>query len=137
MMKIAEKTETEIDGVVSNFRSQKKITSFILKKNATINVTRENVVKCVLQLVTVDGRPFTATEDSGLLLFLGPAMKILDLHFDRNNIADLVKNAASFVRKQLIVLLQSTLVSIKVDCVTRMTRSFIGLNVQVSSIKTI
>lgn len=61
-------------------------------------------------------------------------LKRLPRQMNRNTVPHLIELAASYIEKKIAKVLKSTLVSAKVDCVSRFSRSFCGLNVQVSFI---
>ena len=99
----------------------------------SLQISRTQVVKGLLYLVTVDGRPFSALEDTGLLTAFGSILNCLPCksRFHRNNIGNVIKLAADHIRGKISQILESSLVSLKVDCVSRFSRSYLCLNVQV------
>lgn len=58
-------------------------------------------------------------------------MKVLDIHYNRKNIGELVGNAATYLKNELRKDLEKSLVCVKVDCAIRHHWSFLGMNVQV------
>jgi len=101
-------------------------------KNIEIqNQTRGTVIRGLLHLVTVNGRPFSIVEDSGFNILCGSAMKEHDIRYNRRTIGNLVGQAADAIKSELAKVMNKYLVSVKVDCVTKFSRCFIGLHVQV------
>lgn len=109
------------------------IDSYSEKRPITTKQTpRAKLIKGLLHLVTVNGRPFSIVEDSGLSILCGSAMKEFNIRYNRRTIANLVGLAADAIRNELVRMSKNSLVSVKVDCVTKFSRYFIGLHVQVS-----
>ena len=96
------------------------------------NFSRMNIVKGLLCLVTVNGRPFQCIDDEGLRIAFGPVLQRLNRKYSRHNIADLVQSAAEYIVGELTEKFKQGLVSVKIDGVSRFSRSFLGVNVQVS-----
>lgn len=80
----------------------------------------------------MDGRPFKSIEDVGFSTFSKPAMKGLDIHYNRKNTGELVGDAAMSLKNELRKDIEKSLACVKVDCATRHYRSFLGMNVQVN-----
>jgi len=110
---------------------QKKIADYGKKDQINVKLSKSAVIEGMVQLVTVDGRPFCSVEDEGIRQAFGPVFEKLDFHLDRHNITELVGFAANFILEEIKALLENRLISVKVDCATRLHRSFLGLNVQV------
>lgn len=98
---------------------------------ASITVTKAMLIRSLLSQVTVDGRPFSSLNDISFSTFSVPAMKALNIHYDPENIGELVEQAAEHVKQKLKTDIKNSLVCVKVDCATRSKRSFIGINLQV------
>ena len=112
---------------------QKKIVAYTKNDSTTVKLSKTGILEGMVQLVTVDGRPFSSVEDEGIRQAFGTAFQKLDFSLDRHNITELVKFAAIFIVDEIKKLLKATLISVKVDCATRIYRLFLGLNVQVKS----
>lgn len=97
-----------------------------------VTLSKIDVLKGLLHAVTCDGRPFSSIEDGLFRIGFKPVMDRLPVKYNRRNIVNLVEDAANYIRTKLKSMLQNNLVSIKADGVTKFSRSFLGLNVQVS-----
>ena len=111
---------------------QSKISHYVKSDTISVRLSKIEILEGLVKLVTVDGRPFCSVEDDGLHAAFGPVFDKLDFSVDRHNISDLVRVAAEFVVDEIKSHLQNTLISVKVDCATRLHKSFFGLNVQVN-----
>lgn len=99
-----------------------------------VSLSKIDVLKGLLHSVTVDGRPLSSVEDGWLNIAFAPAMKRLPVKYNRKNIVDLMEKAAIYVRNKLTGILENSLISVKVDGVSRFSKSYLGINVQVSQI---
>lgn len=98
----------------------------------TVPVSRIEVVKGLLYFVTLDGRPFELLEDEGMSVAFRPILKRLNIKYNRHNISELIKLAAEYIVEKLKKMLRTSLASVKVDGVSRFSRAFMGINVQVN-----
>lgn len=130
-----EKTNAESTTTIKSAQKRKSsdITQYgtLLQKRVSISVSKKMVIQSLLAKVTIDGRPFSSLEDVSYKYYSQPAMKALNIHYDRKNISELVDRSAVFLKEKLRQNLKNSLVCIKVGCATRNKRSFLGLNVQV------
>ena len=108
---------------------QASIVPFLL--SIVVSVSKINVLKGLLCSATVDGCPFSSVEDGLLRIGFALVMERLPLKINRRNIVDIVELAANNIREQVASILKKSLVSVKVDGVTRFSRSYLGMNVQV------
>ncbi|CAG9820729.1 unnamed protein product [Phaedon cochleariae] len=102
-----------------------------------IEITKEILIDACVELVTVNGRPFSLMEDSGFKKILEPikaglSRKTKDKHFSLSSesIQKYVTREADDVRRKIIEEVTNCMVSVKVDGVTRIDRSFLGINIQ-------
>jgi len=118
------------------------ITDFISVKPITlsIKVTLKDFENAAICLVTVDGRPFTAVEDES---FQWMTRKIISANNElrntdfqtyqmhRHKVKELMQQRAKEVRNHITKMLSNKIICLKIDCATRLERSFIGINGQV------
>ena len=100
--------------------------------SATVSVSKIDILRGLLCSITCDGRPFCHIEDGMFKYGFQPILSKLPVHYNRHNIVGLLDEAALYVRAKMTKVLQNTMSSVKVDGVTRFSRSFLGINVQVS-----
>ena len=100
--------------------------------SAVVQISKADVLKGLLHSITVDGRPFSSVDDGLMRIGFAPVLKRLPVKYNRNNIVDLLDEAADYLRKKMKNILQDKMVSVKVDAVSRFSRSFLGINIQVS-----
>lgn len=100
----------------------------------SVKLKKSDVEESLVELVTKNGRPFTAINDSGLQnLILKPiSRQYPDMKFDTDRVKSKVEEKYEQDVKAVIKAnLARRLVSVKVDCATCAYRSFIGLNAQI------
>ena len=89
------------------------------------------------ELVTVNGRPFTIQEDSGLRKIIDPIIDRLNaekqaipITINRQNIKEEINEMAYEITFEIKEEVKAKLVCLKTDLVTRLDRSLIGINCQ-------
>ncbi|KAE9528693.1 hypothetical protein AGLY_012268, partial [Aphis glycines] len=139
------------------------------KTLSNVSLSKQKLIEACVQLVTINGRPFTLMDDSGFKMIIDPLLDTIGgehylffiyFHFNlkynsslipiyttlcdhmcyiqwcdswrvnSRNIKNQVKEHASEIVKNIKLDVYKRLVSLKVDCVTRLNRSIIGVNVQ-------
>lgn len=128
------KNEEEETSLGSNAKlTQPKIMDYF--STVPVKVSKISVLKGLLTMVTKDGRPFTALEDNGFTIAFGSILRHLHLNYNRHNISELIGAAANYIIAKLTKILKqkTSMVSVKVDAASRFSRSFLGVNVQVST----
>lgn len=100
------------------------------KKTVTIQMSLEDAKRACLELVTKNGRPYCLMEDSGFQKFIRPIFSTFGTTMTRNKISEMVHEYYNFASKKLEDDLKGKLISVKMDSVTRLTRGFIGINIQ-------
>jgi len=96
-------------------------------------MTKQNVIDACVELVTINGRPFTLIEDSGFKKLLEPILEGFNDTFSINsqNIRNQISPTAQKVRQEITNIVKNRLLSLKMDCVTRHDRSILGVNIQI------
>lgn len=69
-------------------------------------------------------------EEEGFLDIFNPIFSAMKYRINRQNITEYIHSRYENIRSRLGVLIENKLVSVKVDCATKMGRSFIGINIQ-------
>lgn len=99
-----------------------------------INITKEKLKLACLELVTVNGRPFSIIEDSGFRKIIDPIIEGISkkerITINKNNIRDMVAPSAKQCKENIIQDVRNRMISLKVDAATRIGRSFLGINIQ-------
>lgn len=105
-----------------------------LKKPKLLHVpiTSKALIDACLELVTVNGRPFSLMEDTGFRKIIDPLQQAIGDGFTINsaNIREKVTTLAGSERKKLIDELSGRLILLKIDSATCRDRSVLGINVQ-------
>ena len=85
-----------------------------------------------IELVTVNGRPFQLMNDSGFRMIVDKVLEGLGCssRINQENIRKHVSIVARKIKDDLRNELKHRLVSLKIDCVTRLGRAIIGINLQ-------
>ena len=99
----------------------------------TIEMSAQEAELACLELVTKNGRPFVALEDSGFKRLTSPLFSALGYYMDRKKIAKVLTRTAQEERDRVKKEMDGKLICLKADTATRHKRSFLGLNVQYSS----
>lgn len=101
-----------------------------------IELSKEMLINACVEMVTVNGRPFSLMEDSGFQKILEPIKngfvkkKGKDFSLSAESIQKYVSLEATKLRETIIEEVKHGMVSVKVDGVTRLDRSFLGINIQ-------
>ncbi|RXN29857.1 Zinc finger BED domain-containing [Labeo rohita] len=85
-----------------------------------------------IELVTVNGRPFTLMENAGFRKIIEPLQNAMGNNFviNSSNIRDMVSSVAQEGREELKNDLKGRLLMLKIDSATCRDRSVLGVNVQ-------
>lgn len=107
----------------------------MFNKTVSISMNAAILKEACVELVTVNGRPFSLLDDSGFRKIVDPIVQELNkskqtVAINPENIRDLVKMKAAAIRTSISQDLQGKLVSMKIDGATRLDRSIMGVNVQ-------
>ncbi|XP_067213908.1 uncharacterized protein [Linepithema humile] len=101
-----------------------------------VEMTRRDLENSCVELVTVNGRPFSILNDSGFLNIVNPIKRALEqtrketFSISPESIKKKVVEEANNIRREILEEIKNTMVSIKIDAVTRLDRSFLGINMQ-------
>lgn len=108
----------------------------VTKKNLTIGMSYSHLQLAYIKLVTIDGRPFSCVNDGGMQDFTDPIMKALNEggatfpkmtpYRLRTLVHEEAKNLRKFIGKQI----KNKLLCLKMDGGTRLSRKFLGVNIQ-------
>ena len=101
-------------------------------KRIKISMTPEDLKDACVEMTTVNGRPFTAVEDSGFRKIIDPIINGFNtaVAVNAQNVRSDVIEAADKTKKLIIEELKNKIISIKIDCCTRLDRSILGINAQ-------
>ncbi|KAM8711571.1 hypothetical protein ACLKA7_012139 [Drosophila subpalustris] len=108
-----------------------KIDQF-LTKSVSVRITKESIKEACVLLCTVDGRPFSCVNDVGFRLLLDPIIKGMGCEnfINPQNVRDSVVEKADLLTKKIRKEVEGKVVSLKIDGLTHLARSFIGVNIQ-------
>lgn len=101
-----------------------------------LQVTKPDLENNCVELVTVNGRPFSILNDSGFQKIINPIKCAIEYKtkqkfcISSESIQKKVSEEASRIRKEISEEVRNNLISIKIDAVTRLDRSFLGVNIQ-------
>lgn len=80
--------------------------------------------------MTLNGRPFSIVEDSGFRKILCPLDDALNFSLNRRNRIQEITETARLMREKISKEVRGKLICVKLDAVTRLERSFLGINIQ-------
>ena len=75
--------------------------------------------------MTVNGRPFSTVQDSGLRKILNPLLKALNMTVNSENIKVYVSETARLVKLQISQETEVKMVFLKIDTASRLGRNFL------------
>ena len=81
-------------------------------------------------MVTVDSRPLTIVNDEWFRILIAPYERTFGITVNYRFVVDCIDEAYNELSTILEEILQSRIISLKADCVTKRDRSFIGINLQ-------
>ncbi|XP_062698896.1 uncharacterized protein LOC115266423 [Aedes albopictus] len=96
----------------------------------SIRMTVQRLLGGIVKLVTVHGLPFEAMEWEGFTEVVGPLLKAYNLTINRHNITKYVAKAAEGVNWMISQEVNGRMISLKLDIVSKMYRSMLGINCQ-------
>ncbi|XP_065211447.1 uncharacterized protein LOC135839379 [Planococcus citri] len=94
---------------------------------------KESIIDACVELVTVNGRPFSLMNDSGFKMLIDPLINRIcpSLVIDENSIEKYVFERANKIKSGLINNLRNKMIALKLDCVTHCNRSFLAIHAQI------
>lgn len=100
------------------------------KKTITLSMTKQDMIDICVELVTLNGLPLRILESNALKKIFDPINAELGLTINRRNIKEYVSVKANEYRRKVTEEVCNKMISIKVDCATRLDRSIMGVNIQ-------
>jgi len=101
-----------------------------------LKMTKKDLENSCVELVTVNGRPFSILNDSGLQNIINPIKREIEdkskqkFYITTESIQKKIFEEADRIRKEIYEDVKNIMISMKIDAVTRLDRSFIGINIQ-------
>lgn len=101
-----------------------------------LKITKKDLEDSCVELVTVNGRPFSILNDSGFQNIINPIKSAIEDKYKQKfsisseSIQKKVSEEADEIKKKISDDIKNILISMKVDSVTRIDRSFLGINIQ-------
>lgn len=108
----------------------------IIENEHTLNLSSEYIHNACVEMVTLNGRPFTCVNDSGFLKIINPLLDFIEKkHGNKINVTkDIIKsqmqNVCDRIRQYIMDETKHSLVSVMIDTATRSTRAILGVNIQ-------
>lgn len=96
-----------------------------------IRMSKQTVISALIRLVTVHGLPFAAVEWEAVRDLTQPVLNVFKTVINRRNIVEVVDNVAAQIACLIAEELKGSRISLKLDIVSKMYRSFLGVNVQI------
>lgn len=93
---------------------------------------KSDIVDACVELVTINGRPFSLMNDSGFRALVDPIKNKVcpSLAIDESNVKKFVNEKAAKLKSHIMEDLRGKVVCLKLDCITHCNRSFVGINIQ-------
>lgn len=107
-------------------------TTRICSSSCSANARIHALIMACVELITVNGRPFSLFEDSGFKKILQPLLEFFPKKpiINSRSIPKYIKQMASSYRLELKEELKGKMLSLKIDGVSRHSKSIIGVNAQ-------
>ncbi|XP_050054097.1 uncharacterized protein LOC126549317 [Aphis gossypii] len=86
------------------------------------------LISACVDLVTVNGRPYSVLNDSGFKKIINPILDGLDKKVARQYVHEESLAIQKEIRTEAFT--KAKLISLKLDAVTKLNRSFLGINIQ-------
>jgi hypothetical protein len=101
-------------------------------KIINVKLKEEDIKSGLIEMVTNNGRPFAALNDSGFLKIMRPILDAFDgsIKTDPEWIKQHISNGAKEVRLKIEEIFKDKMISLKFDLATRVGRHFLGVNAQ-------
>lgn len=116
-----------------NQEVQPKINEVLKAVNISVSISPDQLKQACLELVTVNGRPFSMLEDSGfkkIVNSITDGYKSEKITINKENIRKMIEPTAEKCKEKIMKEVQNKMISLKVDAASRMNRSFLGINIQ-------
>ncbi|XP_050548304.1 uncharacterized protein LOC126909940, partial [Daktulosphaira vitifoliae] len=125
--------ETSLTNKINN--SQSTLNNFvsISKKSIKLNLDKNSLIAACIEMVTINGRPLTLLQDSGFRKILDPVLDAFlpeKIAINSQNIKGHITHLSNNIVSDITKDLKNRMVSLKIDGVSRHSRSFLGINVQ-------
>ncbi|XP_050059928.1 uncharacterized protein LOC126551173 [Aphis gossypii] len=117
---------------ITKKESQLKLFNFLIPK-VKVQLNKKMIIDACVDLVTVNGRPFSMLNDTGFRKILDPVLNgFQEKKFTINSysIKKHVHTESLLIQDEITNEVQSKLISLKLDGVTRLNRAFLGINMQ-------
>ena len=92
--------------------------------------TKEYFEQAIVKMVAFGSLPLRLFSSDGFRMINGSMTKQLGVSLDRDNIQSIVVNTANHEKENLINIMRSTFVHVKLDACTRLRVNYLGVNVQ-------
>lgn len=114
----------------------KDLNAKIIDNDCKTFLTSSFIYNCCVEMLTINGRPFSSLLDSGFLKLTKPLLDYIEqINGEKINITiDAVKshmnNISSEIRQHIMNETKGLLVSVMIDTATRCNRAILGINIQ-------
>lgn len=99
-------------------------------------MSNEYILNCCVEMLTINGRPFSSLSDSGFLKLVNPLLDIIkkstgeNISIGMEKVKNQMKIIDEKIREQIMKETKNTLISVMIDIATRCNRAFLGINIQ-------
>ncbi|KAF0702319.1 Zinc finger BED domain-containing protein 4, partial [Aphis craccivora] len=131
-LKNIEKKKSTATKKMSILEAHEKL--FQLTPDIKVKIDMNTIINACVELVTVNGRPYSMLNDTGFRKIIDPVLKGINkkVCINSNSIKKYVYEESISIKNEINIEVQSKakLVSLKLDAVTWLNRSFLGINIQ-------
>ena len=102
------------------------------KKPVKVEIDSSIILNSCIEIVTVNGRPFSYLDDSGFRKILAPILAALPekIAISAESVRYQIQSCATRLREALKKEISEKMVSVKIDCCTSCQRQIFGVNIQ-------
>lgn len=111
-------------------------TTKIIMNKCQLNLSSTYVLNCCVEMLTINGRPFTLLSDSGFLKLINPFLDYIEqnsgekISIKVDKVKEQLRLISGRIREQITKETENTLVSVMIDIATRCNRAFLCVNLQ-------
>lgn len=95
-----------------------------------VRTSKSEFIKKIIEHITINGRPIRSVFDTSFSWFIKPYEKAFEMKISLEFMQSQLEYFANLIKAEVTHDLKSKLFCLKIDCATRLFRSFLGVNVQ-------
>lgn len=108
----------------------------IVTNKFEFNISATQVLNCCVEMLTVNGRPFTFLSDSGFVKLINPFLDFIEknsgekISIKVDKVKDHMQMISGKIHERIVMETRDTLISVMIDIATKCNRAFLCVNIQ-------